>query len=226
MGYMVVEEPFARPPERTEQGVAGDWSDTPVVVADSDLGELSWQKLDSATIDLAGLSRLEIDHCHLKNVTFDNSEGTEVALAESIVEGSDLSRLQMLGVMECLLSGAKLVGADLSSSLIRDTGFDGCVLRLANLRMSTLQRVAFSGCTIEDLDAYSAEFEDVTFNDCTLSAFSIDRVAAARVDLRGCTTVGLTGIGRLDGFLVSEHQLFALAPQLADVAGLSVRAET
>jgi len=73
------------------------------------------------------LSRLEIDHCHLKSVTFENSEGTEVVLAESIVEGSDLSRLQMLGVTECLLSGAKLAGTDFSNSLIRDTEFDGRV---------------------------------------------------------------------------------------------------
>ena len=220
MGYIVIEEPFARPPERTEFGIAGDWLDEPVIAADADFGELSWQKLDSVTIDLAELSRLEIHRCHLRNVTFDNSEGTEVTLSESIVEGSDLSRVRVLGVAGCLLSGAKLVGTDFSGALVRDTEVDGCVLRLTNLRMSKLQRVAFSGCTIEDLDAYGADFEDVTFNDCTLSAFSIDRVKALRVDLRGCNAVGLTGIGRLDGFLVSEHQLFALAPQLADVAGL------
>lgn len=223
---MTIEEPFARPPERSEFGIAGDWSDEPVVAADADYGELSWQKLDSAIIDLAELSRLEIDRCHLRNVTLESSEGTEVVLSESIVEGSDLSRLRVLSATECLLSGAKLVGTDFSGALVRDTGFDGCVLRLANLRMSKLQRVAFSGCTIEELDAYGAEFEDVTFNDCTLSAFSIDQVRALRVDLRGGTAVGLTGVGRLDGFLVSEHQLFALAPQLADVAGLSVHDKT
>ena len=218
---MAIEEPFARRPERAEPRVAGDWSDEPVVVTDLDLGELSWQRLESATVDVAGLSHIDIDHCHLKNVTFANAEGTEVALTESVIERSDLSRLRMHSVTECRLDGAKLVGTDFSGILTRDTEFDGCVLRLANLRMSKLQRVAFVGCTIEDLDA-----EDVSFDDSALSAFSIDRVTATRVDLRGCTAVGLTGVGRLDGFLVSEHQLFALAPQLADVAGLTVHDET
>lgn len=118
---MGIGEPFARPPERTDPRVGGDWSDEPVVVTALDL--------------------------------------------------------------------------------------DGCVLRLANLRMSKLRRVAFVGCTIEDLDAHRAEFEDVSFDGSVLSSFSLARVAAERVDLRGCTTVGLRGVGRLDGLLVSEHQL-------------------
>lgn len=67
---MGIGEPFARPPERTDPRVGGDWSDEPVVVTALDLGELSWQPLDSAIVDLVGLSHVEIDHCHLKNVTF------------------------------------------------------------------------------------------------------------------------------------------------------------
>jgi len=226
MGYQAIEEPWARPPELTAPGVGGTWSDAPALVTDFDLGELSWQRLDSATIDLAGLARVEIDHCHLKNVTFANGDGTEVAVAESVIEGSDLSRLDMVSIAECRISGAKLVGTSFSGKVIRDTELDGCVLRLANLRMVSLQRVAFVGCTIEDVDAYGADLEDVSFDDSTMSAFSIDQAAATRVDLRGCTTLGLTAIARLDGFLVSDDQLFALAPQLAAAAGLTIEAGT
>jgi len=105
------------------------------------------------------------------------------------------------------------------------TDFDGCVFRLANLRMVSLQRVAFIGCTIEDVDAYGADLEDVSFHDSTLSAFSIDQATATRVDLRRCTPLGLTAIARLDGFLISEAQLLALAPQLAAAAGLTIEAD-
>jgi len=224
MGYQAIEEPWARPPERTDPGVGGTWSDVPALVTDFDLGEVSWQRLESATIDLAGLARIEIDHCHLKDVKFANAEGTEVALAESIVEGTDLSRLDMVSVAECRIGGAKLVGTSFSGNMIRDSVFDGCVLRLANLRMTSLQRVAFIGCTIEDADAYGAEFEDVSFSDSTMSAFSVDQATATRVDLRGCTPLGLTALARLEGFLVSEAQLFALAPQLAAAAGLTIEA--
>lgn len=79
---------------------------------------------------------------------------------------------------------------------------------------------------MEDLDAYSAEFEDVIFHGSALFSFSVDRVAATRVDLRGCTALGLTGVGRLDGFLVSEDQLFALAPLLGDAVGLKIEDRT
>ncbi|MGB9359314.1 MAG: pentapeptide repeat-containing protein [Acidimicrobiia bacterium] len=224
MAYQSIAEPWARPPERTDPGVGGTWSDVPALATDFDLGELSWQRLDSAMIDLAGLARIEIEHCHLKNVTFANAEGTEVALAESIIEGTDLSRLAMVSVTECLIGGAKLVGTSFSGNMIRDTEFDGCVFRFANLRMGILQRVAFVGCTIEDVDAYGADFEDVSFDDSTMSAFSVDQATATRVDLRGCALLGLTAIGRLDGFLVSDDQLFALAPQLAEAAGLTIEA--
>ena len=225
MGYLTIEEPWARPPERTSPAVGAVWSDTPALSVDFDLGELSWQRLDSATIDLDGLGRLDIDHCHLKNVVFVHAEGTEVFVSESIVEGSDLSRLALVSVAECAINGSKLVGTDFSGNVIRDTDVDGCVLRLANLRMTMLQRVAFAGCTIEDVDAYGAEFEDVSLHDCTVSALSIDRATATRVDLRGSAPLDLTGVGRLDGFLVADDQLFALAAQLAVAAGLTIEAQ-
>ena len=79
---------------------------------------------------------------------------------------------------------------------------------------------------MEDLDAYSAELEDVTFHGSALSGFNVDRVAATRVDLRGCATLGLTGIGWLDGFLAAEDQLFALAPLLGDALGLMIEDRT
>jgi len=226
VSYETIDEPFSRRPELNAPGVAGDWSDVPVVVTDLDLGELSWQRLDSATIDLAGLAHIEIDHCHLKSVAFANAEGTEVGLTMSTIEGSDLSRLHFNSVTESRLIGVKLSGTDFSGASTRDTEFNGCVLRLANLRMSEFQRVTFESCTIDDVDAYAAHFGDVAFDDSALSAFSIDQVTATRVDLRGCTSVGLTAIGRLDGFLISEHQLFALAPQLAHIAGLAIHDET
>ncbi len=226
MSYETIDEPFARPPERTDPGVAGDWSAVPVVVTDVDLGELSWQWLESAIIDLAGLSFIEIDHCCMKDVTFVNAERTRVALTASTIEESDLSQLHIDSVTESRLNGVKLVGTDFSEASTRDTEFSGCVLWLANLRMSKFERVAFESCTIDDVDAYGADFVDVGFNDSALSAFSIDRVTATRVDLRGCTSVGLTAIGRLDGFLISEHQLYALAPQLARVAGLTIQVES
>lgn len=225
MGYQTIEGPWARSPERTSAAVGAAWSDTPALSVDFDLGELSWQRLDSATIDLDGVARLEIDHCHLKNVVFVRAEGTEVSVSESIIEGSDLSRLVFESVAECDINGSKLVGTDFSGNVIRDTDIDGCVLQFANLRMTTLQRVALAGCTIEDVDAYGAEFEDVSLHDCTVSALSIDRATATRVDLRGSAPLGLTGVGRLDGFLVAEDQLFALASQLAVAAGLTIEAQ-
>lgn len=222
MGSPAIEEPFARRPERTTPRFGGEWADSATLTVEADLGELAWQRLDTAIVDLAGLSALEIEHCHLRNVSFANAEGTEVIISESVIEQSDLSQLRLTSVTECFLAGTKLVGADFSGGIARDSEFNDCVLRLANLRMSRLQRIAFMECTMEDLDAYSAELEDVTFHGSALSGFSVDRVAATRVDLRACTTLGLTGIGRLDGFLASEDQLFALAPLLGDAVGLMI----
>ncbi len=218
-----VDEPYARKPRRSSPKPTGDWNERQAAISDDGLLDITAMTLDGVILDLSGIHRLDIEDCVLNQVSFEDIEpDLEVRIARTTVERSDLSRLRIATARQSLFSSGKLVGTDFSDGLVQDCEFNDCVVRLTNFRMATIRRTRFTGCTLEEVDAYSAEFEDLAFTDSDLREFNVDAVAATRIDLRGCKSLEITGISRLDGFLVSDVQLPALAYQLANVVGLQV----
>lgn len=219
-----VDEPFARPPRLVKPVTTSDWTPDSVGEADGGIVDVSSVHATGVAMEFGDAERVDLDGCQLSNVSAPGYQG-ELHITASVVERSDLSRADLRLVRSSQLTGVKLVGTDFSGGLIRDTMFTDCVLRLANFRMATFERVAFHGCVFEDVDAYSTTFIDVDFAATGLQSFNIDHATAERVDLRECTAIDLAGIRRLDGFLVSEHQLPALTYQLAAAVGLGVEDE-
>ncbi len=216
-----VNEPFTKTPKLRVVGQQPEW--------DGDLdpsrgfAEISNARLDGIEVDLYDIERLEIENSQLvATVLAHTTAELEISLAGSIVERSDLSRLRLTVVRQSRLVGLKLTGTDFSGAAIRDVEFVDCRLHLTSLRMAELERVTFTNCTFEDVDAYSAGLTDVTFPETRLNAFNLDQTRAERVDLREANLDGLKGLDRLEGFLIAEHQLPALAFQLADAVGLSI----
>lgn len=221
MGMMKVNEPFAKPPKLSATRQQSPW--------DGDLdpsrgfAEISNARLDGVEVDLYDVERLEIENCQLVATMLAHAPAElEISIAGSTVERSDFSRLRLTVVRQSRLVGLKLTGTDLSAAAIRDVEFVDCRFHLTSFRMAELERVTFTNCTFEDVDAYSAGFTDVTFPETRLNAFNLDQTRAERVDLREANLDGLKGLNRLEGFLIAEHQLPALAFQLADAVGLSI----
>jgi len=221
MGMIKIDEPFSKPPKLPAFRELPAW--------DGDLdpsrgfAEISGVDLDGVEVDMYDVERLEVENCHLTATTLAHAiDELEVSLAGSLVERCDFSRLRLSVVRQSRLVGLKLTGTDFSGGSLRDVEFTDCRLHLTSFRMAELERVTFINCTFEDVDAYSAGFTDVTFPETRLNAFNLDQTRADRVDLREANLDGLKGLKRLDGFLIAEHQLPALAFQLADAVGLSI----
>jgi len=139
-----------------------------------------------------------------------------------LVERIDLSQRRIEGLFETRLVGCKLTGTDLAGTAIEDTIFEDCTLGYTNLRMARLERVRFERCVLDEVDAYEARLLDVDFGDSRLVSLDIDKVRAERVDLRRAGELGLRAVGRLDGWLIGEHQLPAMMYSLAAAAGLGI----
>lgn len=225
MGFIKVDEPFAVEPRRADPKPTSRFTDQFDIDGYDGIAEIGSVDLARLTLDVGDAHRLDISDSRLTAVSLRAADADlEAQLAGSVFEQSDLSRLRIRTARQSLFRGVKLVGTDFSDGVIQDCVFDECVLRLTNLRMATLRRVTFTNCTIEDMDAYSAQFEDVSFAGSRVESLSIDRVTSIRTDLRECEPLGLTGFNRLDGFLVSEHQLPALSYLLAASIGLGIEA--
>jgi len=221
MGMIKVKEPFAKAPKVGPARQQSPWAGE--LDPSRGFAEISNASLDGLEVDLYDVERLEIENCHLSATMLAHAnDDLEISLAGSLVERSDLSRLRLTVVRQSRLVGLKLTGTDFSGAALRDVEFVDCMLHLTSFRMAELERVTFTNCTFEDVDAYSAGLRDVTFPQSRLNAFNLDQTRAERVDLREAELDGLKGLSRLEGFLIAEHQLPALAFQLADAVGLSI----
>ncbi len=221
MAFVEVDEPFAKPPRMGAPIGRQRWDGSTESV--DGFCHLSNVEIDGVDIDLDDVRRLEIEGCRFANsVLRDACAELELEVSASEIEACDLSRRRLSVVRRSRFVGVKLTGADFAGGYLSDVEFVNCVLRLTSFRMAELKRVTFTDCQLDDVDAYSARLTDVAFPGSRLHALNLDKTTAERIDLRDAELDGLSGLGRLDGFLVNELQLPALAYQLAHAAGLSI----
>lgn len=90
-----------------------------------------------------------------------------------------------------ILRGCKLMGCNLSQSLLQNTAFLNCNLRYAVLAGSKLKSVLLDGCTLEEADCSELKLKGLELSDCDLKRIQLlhtrwraSTCAAAR--LRAC----------------------------------------
>lgn len=221
MGWVDVTEPFAAPPTLREPRPTGtfrslgDYDDRGYI-------ELTELEVRDESIELGDTEELTLNGSVLANVRVEPEDGTRCEVRGSAFTDCDLSRLDFATLRTSTLIGTKLVGTDFSAATVSDVVFDRCVFRHTNFRMAALKRVRFESCVLDDVDFYETALEDVDFAGSELNEVNLDKVSPERVDLRHATTLGLKGLGRLAGFLISEAQVMELAYALAFATGLGV----
>lgn len=143
-------------------------------------------------------------------------------MIDTVLADCDLSRLRLGSTRGSRLIGCKLTGTDFSAGAVRNTIFERCTMQYANFRMSTLERVVFRDCQLDESDLFEARLEDIDFDGCRLDKVNVDRVEFSRVDLRGVSSLGLTGITNLRGCLIGDSQVLQLAYTFALTANASI----
>ncbi len=221
MGWIQVDEPFAAAPKLGSRRATVGFEPDHVEI-DRGLAELSGIGATDEAIDLRGATDVAFDGCTFESTRLELTQGTQVEIVGSDVEGCDLSHVDFALVRRSRFVDTKFVGTDFSGTALTDVVFENCVIRLASFRMASLTRVRFDGCTIDDVDCYDATLADVDFTASRLTDLNVDQVDALRVDLRGAASLGLKGAKQLSGFLVEESQLMGLAYVLASAVGLDV----
>lgn len=218
---------FAKPPRLPPVAEPQNQWDGEIPVGDGDAAELEGVSIDGGAIDSTTYPSLELVDCSLTGVTFQGGGNSHVDLIDCVLTDCDLSRLRLGSTRGSRLVGCKLAGTDFSASTVRNVRFERCTLRYTNFRMSTLQRVIFVDCQLDETDLFEAQLEDVDFDACQLNEVNVDRVEFTRVDLRGVTSLGLTGITNLRGCLIGDSQVLQLAYTFALMADASIeRPET
>ncbi|MGH1490347.1 MAG: pentapeptide repeat-containing protein [Acidimicrobiales bacterium] len=225
MPWITVDEPFAKPPRVVEVSQKPEWA--PPLSVDRGWAELSGVTVSGdPALDLGDCQELTIEDSALTGIAV-GGEGSSISVEiyRSHLDGCDLSGRSIRNVRGTRLTACKMIGTDFAGGVIADTIFERCVLRYANLRMAKLSRVQFVDCSFDEVDCYQMEAADVSFPGSTLVAVGLDSLNANRFDLREANEITLSAITRLEGCLVSEHQLAGMAHSLAMAAGIQVERE-
>lgn len=163
--------------------------------------------------------------CALRAARLTGTDFTATRFADSWLRNTDLTATALLEtnwqdveLVESTLAGAELIGARL-----RRVTFDGCKLDGANLRGAQLREVTFRDCVLRDVDLSGAKLTGVTFPGSRVQ-LALRGTVMEKVDLREAASITVTeGVPSLRGAIISQTQLFELAPLLAASVGLLVR---
>ena len=84
----------------------------------------------------------------------------------------------------------KLMGCNLSQSLLQNTAFLNCNLRYAVLAGSKLKSVLLDGCTLEEADCSELKLKGLELLDCDLKRIQLLHTPLEGIDLRSCENCG------------------------------------
>ena len=152
------------------------------------------------------------------------------------------SRLRSVALVDVVLSGCELSGADWTSARLRrvvvegtraagilfadaeldDVVFRNCKLTLASLNSARLNDVVFEGCELDEAFLGRGTLRTVRFDDCRLRRADFSGASLARVDLRGSDLDPAGDVTGLRGATIDGYQLAGLAGHLARALGIKV----
>jgi uncharacterized protein YjbI with pentapeptide repeats len=115
-----------------------------------------------------------------------------------------------------------LAGVTAHGARLRQVAFRGCKLTGVNLRGATLTEVSFENCLLGDVDFGGATLARCTFPGAQLREADLSHVTLDQVDLRGAELGLILTRDSLRGATISTDQLVAVAPLLAEQAGIVV----
>lgn len=218
---MTADAPFAKPPRLTAlDSLPTTASDEPIEVIDGWI-ELANVALEGRTIAAPDAEVLEFTNCSLRSCRLILAPDTVVRARQTSFASCDLSQVQFKAAQGCRFTSAKMAGTAFVGDLA-DSEFVDCRFQLASLVTGSISRVSFSDCEFVDVDLQESKLSDVTFAGTRLAEVSLHRTTFERVDLREAAIEAVSNVTSLDGCLVANHQLYELAPLLANIVGLAV----
>ncbi len=174
--------------------------------------QLTDRDLTDAAFHECQFSGVTLDDTQMRGIRFVTVEMTNL---NAPVLNAPHSEWRDVAITQSRVGAGEFYDADLSGVLI-----EGCKLGYLNFRGATLRDVLLSECTIDELDLGQTKAARVTIRDCRIGTLDVTAAQLSDVDLRGSEFQAINGVPGLRGATIDDVQLAALAPVLAEQAGL------
>lgn len=166
-------------------------------------------------------TRLHLDHCIFKNVTFSNCEFDHCDLIDVIFDHCDLSNISMYegGIHRTHFNHCRMSGSDFSSSVLQNVHFDKVLGKYMNFSFGTLKYTDIDHSDLEFASFNGCTFKDLKFDESNLNRNEFINTILDKVDVSTCTIEELTiTADSIKGLKVSSAQ----ALDLSRVLGLII----
>jgi uncharacterized protein YjbI with pentapeptide repeats len=195
--------------------------------------EISSLSAEEAHDEIA-LTGLALSGQRAGGVTFRNARWVNVDLSGS--------RLEQLGLGDCLLSGCnlanlqgrqasftrvaiescRLTGIDLPEAALQDLTVRDSRIDLASFSFSRLARVTFEDCLLTQTTFLDAELDSVRFHRCDLTSADFRGARLRACEFRGSDLTGAEGVHSLRGAAMEWTDIIEMAGVWAAALGIAV----
>jgi uncharacterized protein YjbI with pentapeptide repeats len=191
------------------------------LAADGDYERAHFDGLDLASFQAPSSRFLE---CAFTQVSMTGGQLRRARFSDVWPSGMRLTATELAesGWASATFINSVLAGVTVHGAGLRQVAFRGCKLTGVNLRGATLTEVSFENCLLSDVDFGGATLRRCTFPGAQLRETDLSHVTLDQVDLRGAELGLILTPDSLRGATISTDQLVAVAPLLAEQAGIVV----
>lgn len=202
--------PFILP--ELAEGYAGDLD------AGGYLDQLRFARLDGEVV----ADEVRFEQCEFTGMNADRFSLCNARVLQSSLNQVSAPVLAAAGVRldEVRISHSRFGSADLAESSVDSLLVENCKFGWLNLRGATLRDVEFRDCQFDELDLGS--LQRVRFTNSRAKVLAAHQAKLNSVDLQGLEFDAVDGVTGLRGAQITELQLMALAPQLAEQLGIKL----
>lgn len=188
---------------------------------DPQFPDLDGLDLETTSLTFDGARTFTVLRSRLRGCTLDIGDATVDAQDAHLVD-LDLSGRRFEGLTRVHLERCRLTGADFGEARLRDVRFTDCALDLTSLRATTIERTAVAGGRVDEADLSGARCTDVVLAGVDVAGLRLEGARLDRVDVTDADIDAVADLRELRGCILSPTQAVALAPRLAQVAGMHV----
>jgi uncharacterized protein YjbI with pentapeptide repeats len=179
---------------------------------------------DQLAFDAASAANARFMECAFTQVSFQagqlrRARFTHVWLRDVRMMSTGLAETRW---QDATFAAVVIAGAEAYGAQLRNVAFRECKLDSVNFRDAVLADVAFENCLLREVDFGGARLTRVVFTNTRLDKADFSRVTLDDVDLRGAELNIAITPDSLRGATITNAQLMAAAPLLAETLGIVV----
>lgn len=168
--------------------------------------------------------KLRAENSRFESCVFTGQSFEKIELHGVTIQKSDMSNLRtyQASLQKTILKNLRATGADFPEAEIKDCLFKDVKFDNTGFKLANLKRVRFENCILKQADFYKATLHDVTFSGCELEGANFDQATFRSVDFRGENIAQVKGIASFRGAIISNEQLYQIAPLIAAEIGFVI----